>query len=113
MTLGQSLLDSICFNSSRHQKLDLHYPLCFGAPPFIYTLFIRLMRVTNENYREFKSITKLGVTVPETGLISDTNCKFGGFSKPPSGLIIHYKKCIELIEGNYAHSNSLLKEGRH
>lgn len=53
--------------------------------------------MTDGNYREFEPTTKLEITVPKIGLISDTNCRFGGSPKLPSGLIIHYKDSQNLL----------------
>ena len=45
----------------------------------------------NRNPRAFESTTKRELTVPKTFLTFYTNCKFEGFPKISSDLIVHYK----------------------
>ena len=65
--------------------------MCFNAPSFIYKWIFRFLGVRNRNPRAFESITKWELVVPKTFLTFDTNCKFGGFPRISSDLIIHYK----------------------
>ena len=65
--------------------------MCFNAASFIYKWIFRFLGVRNRNPRAFESITKWELAVPKTFLTFDTNCKFGGFPKISSDLIIHYK----------------------